>query len=94
MSANTTITRIDLVDSVHQQVGLSKADAGRLVSGMLEVITKSLVDGDGPSGILHCSLAIALLELGIGAVAIHQVVVGLDQEYLVILVNGTTVVSC
>jgi integration host factor subunit alpha len=47
VSANTTITRIDLVDSVHQQVGLSKADAGRLVNGVLEVITKSLVDGDG-----------------------------------------------
>lgn len=41
-----TLTRADLVDAVHSNVGLSKADAGRIVESVLGRIGNALADGE------------------------------------------------
>jgi integration host factor subunit alpha len=41
-----TLTRADLVDAVHVGVGLSKADAGRIVESVLGKISDALADGE------------------------------------------------
>lgn len=40
-----TITRADLADAVHQQVGLSRADSSRLVESVLNEMVRTLESG-------------------------------------------------
>src|SRR5690606_11968531 len=41
-----TLTRADLSDAVHQQVGLSRSESAELVKSVLDHMTESLVEGD------------------------------------------------
>ena len=41
-----TITRSDLADAVHQQIGLSHNECSHLVSSVLEEVTESLISGE------------------------------------------------
>ena len=41
-----TITRSDLADAVHKQIGLSHNECSHLVSSVLEEVTESLISGD------------------------------------------------
>ncbi len=41
-----TLTRADLSDAVHQEVGLSRSESADLVKLVLDQITVTLVDGD------------------------------------------------
>ncbi len=41
-----TLTRADLSDAVHQNVGLSRTESADLVKSILDHITTSLVDGE------------------------------------------------
>ena len=41
-----TITRSDLADAVHQQIGLSHNECSNLVSSVFEEVTDCLVSGD------------------------------------------------
>ena len=41
-----TITRSDLADAVHQQIGLSHNECSHLVSSVLEEVTECLISGD------------------------------------------------
>jgi integration host factor subunit alpha len=43
--AARTLTRADLSDAVHQQIGLSRADSAQLVEQVLDSICGALVDG-------------------------------------------------
>lgn len=40
-----TITRADLADAVHQQVGLSRTDSSRLVESVLNEVVRTLESG-------------------------------------------------
>jgi integration host factor subunit alpha len=42
----STLTRAELVDAVHGKVGLSKADASRMVESVLDKVTDALVAGE------------------------------------------------
>lgn len=44
--ASKTITRADLADTVHQQVGLPRQESGQLVEAVLDMISDTLVAGD------------------------------------------------
>jgi integration host factor subunit alpha len=46
MSAAGTLTRADLAESLHREVGLSRADAARLVEQILDHLCESLSKGD------------------------------------------------
>ena len=46
MSAAGTLTRADLAESLHREVGLSRADAARLVEQILDHLCESLSMGD------------------------------------------------
>ena len=41
-----TLTRADLSDAVHQQVGLSRSESAELVKSVLDHVTESLVEGE------------------------------------------------
>lgn len=41
-----TLTRADLSDAVHQQVGLSRSESADLVKAVLDCLTEDLVKGD------------------------------------------------
>ncbi len=41
-----TVTRADLADAVHQQVGLPRQESGKLVEAVLDMISDTLVSGD------------------------------------------------
>lgn len=40
-----TLTRADLAESVHSEIGLSRADSAQLVEEVLDKICEALVDG-------------------------------------------------
>ncbi len=42
----STVTRADLSDAVHQQVGLSRTESADLVKSILDHVTETLVDGE------------------------------------------------
>ncbi len=44
--AEMTLTRADLVEALHQRVGLSKADSGRMVESVLGKVCDALVRGE------------------------------------------------
>lgn len=44
--AGKTLTRMDLAEAVHAEVGLSRNDSGELVESVLKHISDSLVRGD------------------------------------------------
>ena len=41
-----TLTRADLSDAVHQQVGLSRTESAELVKSILDHVTHTLVEGE------------------------------------------------
>jgi len=41
-----TLTRADLSDAVHQQVGLSRTESADLVKSILDHVTETLVEGE------------------------------------------------
>lgn len=41
-----TITRADLADAVHQQVGLPRQESAQLVEAVLDMVSDTLVSGD------------------------------------------------
>jgi integration host factor subunit alpha len=41
-----TLTKADLMDSLYNQVGLSKAKSARAIESLLEIIKKTLEDGE------------------------------------------------
>lgn len=41
-----TVTRANLSDAVHQQVGLSRTESSELVKSILDHVTETLVDGE------------------------------------------------
>ena len=41
-----TVTRADLSDAVHQQVGLSRTESAELVKSILDHVTETLVQGE------------------------------------------------
>ena len=45
MTAATTLTRADLADSLHRDIGLSRAESSKLVERMLHHMCTSLADG-------------------------------------------------
>ena len=45
MSTTGTLTRADLADSLHHQIGLSRADSARLVEQLLAHMCGALSDG-------------------------------------------------
>jgi integration host factor subunit alpha len=46
MSDAGTLTRADLAESLHRQVGLSRADSARLVEQILESLCSALANGE------------------------------------------------
>lgn len=44
--AENTLTRADIVDRMHADVGLSRAESGRMVDRMLGLIRDELSEGD------------------------------------------------
>ena len=46
MSAAGTLTRADLAESLHREVGLSRADAARIVEQILAHMCESLSNGE------------------------------------------------
>ena len=44
--ADKTLTRMDLADAVHNQVGLSRNDSADLVESVLSHVSNSLVAGE------------------------------------------------
>ncbi len=44
--AKKTVTRADLAESVHQDVGLSRTESGELVERVLALLSDSLVKGE------------------------------------------------
>jgi integration host factor subunit alpha len=44
--SDKTLTRMDLADAVHAQVGLSRNDSADLVENVLNTISDALVDGE------------------------------------------------
>ncbi len=46
MSAASTLTRADLAESLHREVGLSRADAARLVEQILTHLCEGLSNGE------------------------------------------------
>lgn len=44
--SSTTVTRADLADSVHQEVGLPRQESGQLVEAVLDMISDTLVSGE------------------------------------------------
>ena len=45
MSDAGTMTRADLAEAIHRQVGLSRADSARMVEGILHHMCSALADG-------------------------------------------------
>ena len=45
MTAATTLTRADLADSVHREIGLSRAESSKLVEQLLNHMCGALSDG-------------------------------------------------
>ena len=45
MTQNGTLTRADLAEAVHQQVGLSRADSAAMIERILESMTEALEKG-------------------------------------------------
>lgn len=43
--AETTLTRADIADAINRSVGLSRADASRMVESIIDLITDSLAEG-------------------------------------------------
>ncbi len=41
-----TVTRADLADAVHQQVGLPRQESGQLVEAVLDMVSDTLVSGE------------------------------------------------
>ena len=46
MTAATTLTRADLADSVHREIGLSRAESSKLVEQLLDHMCGALSDGE------------------------------------------------
>lgn len=46
MTTAATLTRADLADAVHREVGLSRADSARLVEQTLRHMCEALADGE------------------------------------------------
>jgi integration host factor subunit alpha len=46
MSEAGTLTRADLAEALHRQVGLSRADSGRIVEQILEKLCRALAQGE------------------------------------------------
>lgn len=46
MADTTTLTRADLTDALHRQIGLSRADSAGLVDGILRHISDALSKGE------------------------------------------------
>jgi integration host factor subunit alpha len=46
MSAHETLTRADLAEHLYRHVGLSRADSGTLVEGILDIMVDALVRGE------------------------------------------------
>lgn len=46
MSEAGTLTRADLAEALHRQVGLSRADSGRIVEQILEKLCRALANGE------------------------------------------------
>jgi len=46
MTAATTLTRADLADSVHREIGLSRAESSKLVEQLLNHMCGALSDGE------------------------------------------------
>lgn len=46
MSSAPTLTRADLADSIHRQIGLSRAESSKLVEQILDNICNALTDGE------------------------------------------------
>lgn len=46
MTSGGTLTRADLAEAIHQEVGLSRADSGKMVEQLLDHICDALVRGE------------------------------------------------
>ena len=46
MSATGTLTRADLAETIHKEIGLSRADAANIVERVLALMCESLAKGD------------------------------------------------
>lgn len=46
MNGVGTLTRADLAESLHRQIGLSRADSARVVEQVLELVCEALADGE------------------------------------------------
>ena len=46
MADGGTLTRADLAESLHRQIGLSRADSSRIVEQILETMCAALSDGE------------------------------------------------
>jgi integration host factor subunit alpha len=46
MTEAGTLTRADLAESLHRQIGLSRADSGRMVEQILEILCGALANGE------------------------------------------------
>ena len=46
MAGDGTLTRADLAESLHKNVGLSKAESSKLVESILDHMTNALVKGE------------------------------------------------
>ena len=44
--AGKTLTRADLSEAVHRQIGLSRSESADLVKSMLEMMSEHLIDGE------------------------------------------------
>ena len=44
--AGKTLTRADLSEAVHRQIGLSRSDSADLVKSMLDMMSEHLIDGE------------------------------------------------
>lgn len=45
MASATTLTRADLADSVHHEIGLSRAESSKLIEQILDHMSDALADG-------------------------------------------------
>ena len=43
---NKTLTRADLAEVVHRDIGLSRAESAEMVNDVLELVSQALVDGN------------------------------------------------
>lgn len=46
MNAGGTLTRADLAEALHRQIGLSRADSARVVEQVLELMCEALSEGE------------------------------------------------